>query len=164
MNEGDLDKIKQRAAINPELLAREDILLGASAINEMLTGVQKGYQTGRYNIENIHYANYVSITGQNINVAFEFWIEDTAEAVILKNAHRRAYEGWGTTAFTELEHIATALAILQKKPVKFIFPLYNQKDTKEFLTLRGYQPGSIIQHDEGPTQTLERTFQPIQKI
>ena len=162
MNESTLDRIRKRSAINPELVNRPDITALAQVLNEILLGKQDIYHAGKWTLNNMNGTYAVTmIYGEYWDSAFAFLIQNNESEILFVNDHREAVRGWGITAFTELEHAAVNLAGQQQKPVTFVFPLFSQKDTERFLSMRGYEKFPYSRSLAFGSTGMKRTFLPL---
>lgn len=161
MNELKLDRIRKRSAINPELMNRQDIAALADGLNKIILGKEAIQHIGRWTLNNMGSPHVATLIYGEWNAAFGFGIDDNGSEILFENDHREAIKGWGITAFSELEHAAAKLATINNKPVTFIFPLFNQKDTEQFLFQRGYEKTDFSGILTFGSLAMKRTFQPI---
>jgi hypothetical protein len=166
MSESHADQLKKRFEINPRLASRPDIVTCARFLKSLLSvGPEEKLSSGEWFISCIHRERMWKFAYGGSKAVYWFVPQEDNGRLIMDNQHREAFEGWGVSSFSELEHIAAALATEIHKPVTFIFPLFNQKDTERFLLQRGYTTLSYIGIPGGkPCSSLERTFAPLGEI
>lgn len=162
MGENGSDDIQKRGRINPEHAAMAGIVDCARVLFSFAKGGSNFIETPNWTVEPYSgvsgAANLIHHPGRREMGEYTFLLKTLPDAIVMENYHRRARLGSGVSAFSDLEHMAAALATMAGKNVQTVYPLFGQRDTEKFLLARGY---GIISVDSLPA--LEQTFPPLQR-
>jgi len=165
MIEDDSGRRKRRSRIDPERAESDAMAEYARVLYSFAKGNSNFLETSDWTIE-----PYSGISGA-VNLLhhprgkelgeYTFLFKMESQQIAMENDHRRAHEGSGIAAFSDMEHMATALATLARRDVRMIFPLFGQIRTGLFLTARGYRPILLESYaTQRPLPALERIFGP----
>ena len=129
--------------IDPEIVASSDMVAYAQVLRSFARGRSNVIETSSWTLSPYAHTDHgvecVYHPNGNETANFAYVVTEQNRQVLMENTHRRAYNKSGHSAFTDLEHMAAALAGEMGKPVRMLYPLYGQADTERFLLRRGYQ-------------------------
>lgn len=163
MGEGNGDR---RGKLDPERAALAGIVDCAKVLFSFAKGSANFIETPTWTIEPYSgvrgAAQLIHHPGRREMGEYIFHLRSLPDEIAMENFHRRARQGSGVSAFSDMEHMAAALATMAERSVRMVYPLFGQRDTEKFLLARGYNPTLAEGIDEAnPLPALTRSFYPL---
>lgn len=157
---------RRRGKLDPERAALTGIVDCARVLFAFAKGSANFIETPAWTIEPYSgipgAAQLLHHPGRKEVGEYIFHLRSLPAEIAMENLHRRAREGSGVSAFSDMEHMATALAAMAEKNIRMVYPLFGQRDTEKFLLARGYSATLAEGIDEAnPLPALERIFSPL---